>query len=419
MFLYSTAGGEKVALHEAILRGFAPGGGLYLPCSFPRLSKQEFAALKGLSFLELAIRVSTFLWGGELSSTTIEAICEQAFSFPLPFRSFSENRYLLELFHGPTLSFKDIGARFLAAYIEHLNMEITVLVATSGDTGSAVGQAFRHVPGAQVVILFPKGRVTQLQRQQLTRIGGNVRAVEVEGTFEECQQLLKKACLDPDLQNKRRLTTGNSINIGRLFPQAFYFIYAASQVEEAIFSVPSGNFGHLVSGLFAKRMGAPIARFLAATNINDEVPQFLKTGEYHPHTAYPTVAVSMDVGDPSNFPRLEALFNHSIQKMRQEIEGFSYTDKEIWAGILEFYEKEKTVLDPHTAVGYLALKRAQKKEARPGIFLATAHPAKFQEKMPPHLPLPVPEELQEALKLPSQAIPLKANYSAFKELLIT
>lgn len=417
---------EEASFQEAIFQGFASDGGVFVPKTLPVFSSRTLKKLRGLSLTELAIEAGKILFQDDLDPHLAETVIEEAFNFPAPFFSFSQGMSLLELFHGPTLSFKDFGARFLARLMYRLgtgNKKVTVLVATSGDTGSAVGNAFLGLPGFRVFILYPKGFVTPLQKQQLTTIGGNVTALEVEGGFEDCQSLLKRACLDPELKKRQLVTTGNSINIGRIFAQALYYFYAYSQLPEhgqkAIFSVPCGNFGHLVSGIFAERMGLPVARFIAATNINDEVPLFLKSGLFEPHPAYHTIAVSMDVGNPSNFPRLLALYEHSLEKMREAIWAIRFTDDEIREGIRKMLKEYGYLLDPHSATAYLALESYLKKEpAYPGIFFATAHPAKFQEALQfiaPHIEMPA--KLQKTLEKPQQAISLPNNYEALKDLL--
>lgn len=427
MRFYSTEGrSEEATFREAIFRGYAPDGGVYVPKTLPTFSSKALRKLRGLSLTELGIEAGKTLFQEDLTPQLVEKVIEEAFNFPAPFFSFSKRLYLLELFHGPTLSFKDFGARFLARLMYRLgspDKRVTVLVATSGDTGSAVGNAFLGLPGFRVFILYPKGCVTAFQKQQLTTLGGNITALEVEGGFEDCQSLLKQACLDPDLRKEQLVTTGNSINVGRIFAQALYYLYAYSQLPEhgppALFSVPCGNFGHLVSGILAERMGLPVSRFIAATNINDEVPLFLKSGFFEPHPAYHTIAVSMDVGNPSNFPRLLALYDHSLEKMRQGMWALRFTDDEIREGVRKMFKEYGYVLDPHSATAYLALERYLKTEPNgPGIFFATAHPAKFQETLQGIVPqVEIPEKLRKTLEKPQQVTILPNHYEAFKDLL--
>ena len=360
-----------------------------------------------------------------MAAEEIKAICEEALTIPTPFLSFPNQMHLLELFHGPSLSFKDFGARFLASILRRerkMGEETIVLVATSGDTGSAVGLAMSGLPGIRAYILFPKGHITATQKQQLTTIGHTVKAIEIEGSFEECQNLVREALNDRELHEEGNITTGNSLNIARLIPQALYYFYAYSQLpehgNEAVFSVPCGNFGHLISGILAKKMGLPVRHFLAVTNINDEIPIYLRTGNFQPHEAYHTLAVSMDVGNPSNFPRLLDLYAHSVENMRQDLLGFSITDERILAGIREMYGDYGYLLDPHGATAYCAAKDYLQLTKNPLIFFATAHPAKFRESLSSiaTAPIHVPERLQNAFSKPQNYLTLPASYQALKEL---
>lgn len=427
MRFYSTGGNVRdVSFKEAVFQGLAPDGGLYLPQNFPSLSPDLYMNSQELSFSELSIQLAASIFEAELTPDEVRVVCEDAFNFPTPFLHFPDNLSLLELFHGPSLSFKDYGARFMAALLRlwRQKEEIIVLCATSGDTGSAVGLAFHNIPGIRVFVLFPKGRVTPSQQKQLTGIGGNVKAVEIDGSFEACQSLVREALLDTELQKDGIVTIGNSINVARIFPQALYYFYAYSQLakphEEIIVSVPSGNFGHLVSGIFAKRMGLPIHRFLAATNINDEVPLFLQSGIFQPHEAYQTLAVSMDVGNPSNFPRLLELYGGSLEALREDILGFSVTDSQIKEAVLHMYERFGYLLDPHGATAYLALKEYLKitKRVRKGLFFATAHPSKFIESLASIIsaPIHIPEQLQVLMNKKSHYINIKPSYKQLKEL---
>ena len=431
MRFYSTAGRIKdVSFQEAVLDVMAPDGGLYLPDKLPFFSPELLKKTRGLSFLELSVELGKILFENVLEPSLVEKICEEAFNFPTPFLHFPNDLYLLELFHGPTLSFKDFGARFLASLLyawRKQDQEIIVLAATSGDTGSAVGSAFCGRPGVSVYILYPKGRITPTQEQHLTTIGHNVKAVQVQGSFDDCQRLLKQALLDPELKRGGIVTTANSINVARLFPQALYYFYAYSQLPEygpeALFSVPCGNFGHLVSGILAKRMGLPVARFLGATNINNEVPLFLQTGAFRPHESYPSMAVSMDVGNPSNFPRLLSLYENSIENLRVDLLSSDFTDAQIAEGIQEIYRTYGYLLDPHSATAYLALKEYPqlKKKGHPGILFATAHPSKFTESLSEVIshPIPLHEHLQAAFTKSPNFITLPPSYESLKELLYT
>ncbi len=428
MRFYSTAGQVKgVTFKEAVLQGLAPDGGLYLPESLPQFSIDQFKHKADLSFLELSIELARVLFEGVFTKEEVSQLCEEAFNFPLPLVSFPDKIHALELFHGPTLSFKDVGCRFLGALFKkwsHDHQQRIVLVATSGDTGSAVGMALRGIPGVRVIILYPKGRVTPSQEQQITTIGRNVKAVQVDGSFEDCQNLLRQAILDPELQIEANITTANSQNIARILAQALYYFYAYSQLlpetEEVVFSVPCGNFGHLVSGMLAKRMGLPVSRFLGATNANNEVPLFLHSGVFRPHDAYPTIAVSMDVGNPSNFPRMLKLYGGSLEKLRADVLGVDFTDQQIMEAIQEMFVAYGYLLDPHSATSYLALREYMKLEKRQhaGVFFATAHPAKFLDSLAPLVstPIHVPERLQAALSKPKNYLAIPPSFKALKEL---
>jgi threonine synthase len=426
---YSTAGQVKgVSFKEAVLQGIAADGGLYLPESLPHFSVEQIKRGRGLSFLELSIELSNSLFAGLLTPQEVAQVCEEAFNFPLPFVAFPEDIYVLELFHGPSLSFKDVGARFLGALLKKWgkeDQERTVLVATSGDTGSAVGLALRNIPGVRVMILYPKGHITESQEQQITTIGRNVKAVQVEGSFEDCQNLIREALLDQELRQGYHVTTGNSLNVVRVLIQALCYFYAYSQLpegcKEAIFSVPCGNCGHLVSGVLAQRMGLAVDRFLAATNVNNEVPLFLQSGVYRPQAARSTIAVSMDVGNPSNFPRLLELYHHSLDHLRAALIGIDLTDQQIKETIQDMFSSYGYLLDPHSAIAYRALKEYLKleKQTHVGLFFATAHPAKFAESLATLIPtvIHVPDRLQVALAKPKSFLTIPPSYAAFKDLL--
>ena len=428
MRFYSTAGQVKgVSFEEAVLQGLPFDGGLYLPETLPWFSLQQLKRGVGLSFLELSVELCTVLFEGVFTVEEVTKLCEEAFTFPLPLVAFPQRTHVLELFHGPTLSFKDVGCRFLGALLKkwsHKEQERIVLVATSGDTGSAVGQALRGIPGVRVFILYPKGRVTASQEQQITTIGRNVKAVQVDGSYEDCQNLVKQAVLDPELRQEAHVMTANSPNIARILAQALYYFYAYSQLpeetEEVIFSVPCGNFGHLVSGMLAQRMGLPVHRFLGATNVNNEVPLFLRSGVFRPHDAYPTIAVSMDVGNPSNFPRLLELYGGSLEKLRKDLLGLDFTDAQICQTIQEMFAAYGYLLDPHSATAYLALREYMKLEKREhtGIFFATAHPAKFMESLTPLVSatIHVPDSLKATLSKPKSFLTIPPSFEALKEL---
>ncbi len=412
---------------EALALGFAPDGSLFIPEALPIFSPNDLLEQKESSFQDLSLFLARRFLGQEIPLPLLRKICFEAFDFPLPIKQMDEETWALELFQGPTLSFKDIGARFMAACVKHLWQEerpLTVLVATTGDTGSAVASAFHRMPQACVKILYPKGRVTPSQEKQLTTFGENVEALEIQGTFDDCQRLLKAAVLDSDLRKTLAITTGNSINVARLIPQLFYFFYAYLQIKPTLpfhVSVPCGNFGHLVSALLAKRAGLPIERFIAGTNINDEIPLYLKSGIFLPHPSLQTIAVSMDVGNPSNADRLFFLFNQKVENMRKEIVGLSFTDEEIRETIRRVKKEKQLIIDPHSAISYAALNAYRDKVPHPlsGLFLETAHPAKFIDVMKPLVgDIEIPERLQQALKKKKKATPLKADFEAFKSHLL-
>lgn len=419
---------QAVPLFEAVTTGFAPDGSLYLPTQLPFLTPDEIRSFRGCSLEAVCFFLMKRLLSEDFSEEEIFLLVQESFTFPTPLIAFPEEMYGLELFHGPTLSFKDFGARFFACLIKRLWKEekpLHILVATTGDTGSAIGAAFHGIPHAHVTILFPKGKVTPSQEKQLTTLGSTVTALEINGTFDACQMLLKQALLDPTLRKELALTTGNSINVARLLPQTLYFFYAYSCMKTSaplIASVPCGNFGHLVSAILAKRMGLPIARFVAATNINDEVPLFLKSGVFSPHASWPSIAVSMDVGNPSNFPRLLSLYQGSLELIRNDMVGMSFSDDEIRQGIQELYRQTRYILDPHASVSYLALRRylSGERNGHQGLFLLTAHPAKFPENIEPLIgkPIAIPARLETALKGKKEAISLSDDYLEFKEFLL-
>ncbi len=387
--LYSTNNRQHTAtLKEAVVRGQAPDRGLYMPGHIPVLPDTFYHNLKGLPFDEIALKVAWALLRNEIELSDLKRIVDDSMNFPIPLVRVEEGVYSLELFHGPTLAFKDVGARFMARLLGHFlknaDKEVTVLVATSGDTGSAVAHGFLGVPGIRVVILYPSGKVSPLQEKQLTTLGQNITALEVEGTFDDCQVLVKQAFADEELNKRLNLTSANSINIARLIPQSFYYHYAWSQLAEnerdkVVVSVPSGNFGNLTAGLLAKRMGLPIHRFVAATNANDIVPKYLQTGRFEPRASVATCSNAMDVGNPSNFARMMDLYGNDREKLSNDVAAYVLNDSDTKTAIAEVLKTAGYWLDPHGAVGYLALKKHLNQEPATGIFLETAHPAKFIE----------------------------------------
>ena len=396
MKFVSTRGrAPAVDFKSALFAGLAPDGGLYVP---ERLEKLPVAALNDLG-------IARFFVGEEIPADQLAALLADALNFPIPLVTVRDGLFALELFHGPTFAFKDVGARVMARLMAHFHDSrepLTVLVATSGDTGSAVAQAFFGVDRTRVVVLFPEGQVTRVQEAQFTTLGGNVTAVAVKGTFDECQRLVKEAFASPSLGAQARLTSANSINIGRLLPQIFYYVRAAAAQPNASMSVPSGNFGNLTAGLLAWKLGASIAGFVAATTINDTLPRYLATGVYTPKPSVSTLANAMDVGDPSNVERMRWLFRDDVDEMRRVIASSVHTDDDVRGAILELTTRHGYLADPHTAIGYLGTKRIP--AGSPAVFLSTAHPAKFGEVVEPVIgrPVPLPAALAEALARPRQ-----------------
>ena len=418
------------SLHDAVLQGLAPDGGLYLPTEIPSFSLNFIEHLHSMSIQEIAFEVARQFTKQEITKATLEEIIDCAITFDAPLAKIEDEVYSLELFHGPTLAFKDFGARFMARltaqFVQNLDRELTVLVATSGDTGSAVAHGFMDIDGIRVVLLYPSGRVSKIQEQQLTTLGGNVTAVELDGTFDDCQKLVKQAATNSEVLKKLNLTSANSINIARLIPQIFYYFRGVGQLQQEfrdlVISVPSGNFGNLTAGILAKKMGLPIQKFIAATNINDIVPKYLESGIYEPKPSIETIANAMDVGNPSNFSRILELYDHSVDKIRKDICGAHFTDDQIRDTIHEVFEATGTILDPHGAIGYMGLINFIKNSSIPrtGIFLATAHPAKFWDHVYPIVgdQLQMPDSLQQALDKEKQSILMENDFEQFKELLL-
>jgi threonine synthase len=421
----------EVSLRDAVLSGSAPDGGLYMPIDVPRLPAEFFQRLRSLSFAEIAQEVGSVFTGVEIPPQVLNRIVTEAFDFPIPLVPVGERLYVLELFHGPTLAFKDFGARFMARlmgyFVEESGKQLTVIVATSGDTGSAVAQAFLGVPGIRVVILYPTGRVSTAQEKQLTTLGQNIAALEVTGSFDDCQRLAKQALVDPVLAGKLNITSANSINIGRLIPQIFYYFAAMAQLPSpelpVVFSVPSGNFGNLTGGLFAKRIGLRVAQFIAATNTNDVVPEFLRSGNMIPRASRHTLSNAMDVGNPSNFARIVDLYGNDLQAIRRDIWGCSFSDEETLRAMHDVELRHKYVLDPHTAIGVLGWQSYAKQNhnATQGVVLATAHPAKFAETVARAIGIRIdmPERLVSFLNRPKKSIPFPNRFSELQEFLLT
>src|SRR6202048_3814332 len=388
---YRSTGGKAplTSLRGAVLRGLAPDGGLYLPVEIARRTPQELEEFRRLPFTEVCFRVARPFVGPELPEEVLWQIVSEAINFPVQLVSLSPGLHILELFHGPTLAFKDFGARFMARlmgyFVRDETRQLTVLVATSGDTGSAVAHGFLRVPGIRVVILYPSKRISEAQEKQFTTLGENITALEVAGTFDDCQRLVKQAFSDVELNKRAFLTSANSINIGRLLPQMFYHVAAYRQLPVAsvplIVSVPSGNFGNLTAGLFAKRIGLPVTRFVAATNANDVVPRYLADGQFQPHPAIATLSNAMDVGNPNNFPRLLDLCRGKLEYVQKEIWGHGATDHETLAAMKSVHDRFDYIADPPTAVGVLRWEAYRREHPEPaqGLVLSTAHPAKFAD----------------------------------------
>ncbi len=406
---------------DALFAGTALDGGLYFPERFEPLPTASLEALRSADMVEIATVVGEHLLHGEIGKAELHALVREALDFPIPLVQVADRAWVLELFHGPTRAFKDVGARVQARLLHHFTdgTPLTILVATSGDTGSAVAQAFHGVPDTCVVVLYPEGQVTDVQEAQMASLGGNITAVAVDGTFDDCQGLVKQAFADEAVRKHVWLTPANSINLGRLLPQVFYYFVLARLAAAPIVSVPSGNFGNLTAGLIAKRIGLPVRRFVAATNVNDVVPAYLRSGVYAPRPSVRTVANAMDVGTPSNFERMRALYDDDIDRMRQDVMGTAFTDTQVVEAIGRVYRDQGYVLDPHGAIAWLGLQEALEQDtSATGVFLATAHPAKFREVVEPAIGATValPPALAEALARPRQSIRIAASYPALVDL---
>jgi len=392
MKFYSTKNRSlKVSLKEALFQGLPADKGLFMPDQIHPFPDSFFKRLPHLSLPEIGFEVSKQLLSDEIDNSNLHEIVDQALTFDAPLVRLENRTFIMELFHGPTLAFKDFGARYMAHllgyFLDREEKELHILVATSGDTGSAVGHGFLNVPGIKVTLLYPKGKVSFIQEKQLTTIGGNVSALEVSGTFDDCQRMVKEAFLDPDLAEKMWLTSANSINIGRLIPQSFYYFHAFARLHETglplFFSVPSGNFGNLCGGLIASRMGLPVVQFIASTNANKVFPDFLESGKFQPQPSIHTISNAMDVGNPSNFARIMSLFDADLGRVKQEISGYWFDDAQTKEAIRQVHQNQDYLMCPHTAVGYLGWRKfeAESGLSKPanGVILATAHPSKFKD----------------------------------------
>lgn len=428
MKYYSTNGkASKATLKEAVVKGLAEDRGLYMPEHIKTLPQEFYDGIENLSFQEIAYRVADAFFGEDVPADVLRKIVYDTLSFDVPAVRVSEDIYSLELFHGPTLAFKDVGARFMARLLQYYRdgEEVNVLVATSGDTGSAVANGFLGVQGVRVYVLYPKGKVSPIQECQFTTLGQNVTAIEVDGVFDDCQALVKSAFMDADLNRHMRLTSANSINVARFLPQAFYYFYVYAQMkrigkaDKLVVCVPSGNFGNICSALFGKRMGLPIHRFIAANNANDVFYKYLTTGLYEPKASVQTIANAMDVGNPSNFARILDLYEGSCEAIRADMEGVSYSDQQIADSIRECLQQTGYLLDPHGACGWRAL-REKLREGETGVFLETAHPAKFKSTVDgiTGQSVEIPEKLAAFMNGVKQSVPMTASFADFKQYLM-
>ena len=419
-----------ISLQNAVVKGLAEGKGLFMPDTIKKLPKSFFDKIDTMSFQEIAYTVADAFFGEDVEADALKKIVYETLNFDVPLVHVIDNIYSLELYHGPTLAFKDVGGRFMSRLLGYFiqkesEKDVNVLVATSGDTGSAVANGFLGVKGIHVYVLYPKGLVSPIQECQFTTLGQNITALEVDGTFDDCQRLVKSAFMDADLNAKLKLTSANSINVARFLPQAFYYFYAYAQLKkmdkakDVVICVPSGNFGNITAGLFAKKMGLPIKRFIAANNRNDIFFQYLQTGEYSPRPSVSTIANAMDVGDPSNFTRVLDLYKGSHKAICEEISGATYTDNQIAETLKACYRENNYLLDPHGACGYRALKEKLQANEN-GVFLETAHPAKFLETVEQIIgeKVEIPQKLQEFMKGKKESISISKEFESFKKYLL-
>lgn len=415
---------HRTSFREAVIKGLAPNKGLYFPESIPQLPDGFIHQIESLSEQEIAFELMSPFVSEDIGADVLSRIIKETLSFPLPLVKLSKRLSVLELFHGPTMAFKDIGARFMAQSLGHFyrneDKEITVLVATSGDTGGAVANGFYKVPGVKVVILYPSGKVSHIQEMQLTSLGHNISALEVEGTFDDCQHMVKTAFMDQDLTSTQTLTSANSINVARWLPQMIYFLLAFKQLEDKnipwVISVPSGNFGNICAGMLAHKIGLPCHKFIASTNVNKTVPDYLKTASYSPVASIQTISNAMDVGDPSNFSRILELYKSDHSALKQDLEGHWFTDEQTREAIKELYQQYGYISDPHGAIGYLGLLEYLKAnpEAQ-GTFLETAHPAKFKNEVENTLSIDIDLPAQLASFADNTKVAEKiSSYDAFK-----
>jgi len=417
----------KVSFSEAVIKGLAPDKGLYFPESITPLPKSFFDNIENLDTIEIGFQTIKQFVGDEIPETELRDILTDVLSFDFPVIDITKNIGTLELFHGPTMAFKDVGARFMARCLGYFNRnnddKVTVLVATSGDTGGAVAQGFLGVKGVDVVILYPSGKVSDIQERQLTTLGQNITALEIDGVFDDCQDMVKKAFLDESITDHMQLTSANSINIARWLPQLFYFVFAYKQLKskgkEIVFSVPSGNFGNICAGIVAHKLGLPVKHFVAATNVNDTVVRYMKTANYESKPSKATISNAMDVGNPSNFIRIQQLFDNKFESLKDNFSAYSFDDAATRDAMKEIYNQNKYIADPHGAVGYLGLKEYDLQEGEYGVFLETAHPVKFLDIVETTLDIkiPIPAQIQKVMNKPKVSI--KTNdYKKLKEFLL-
>jgi threonine synthase len=417
----------KVSFEEAVIQGLATDKGLYFPETITPLAPTFFDTIENLSHTEIAFEAIKQFVGDEIPAETLKQIIAETLCFDFPVVEVEKNIYALELFHGPTMAFKDVGARFMSRCLAYFNRDKkdntnTVLVATSGDTGGAVASGFLGVKGVEVIILYPSAKVSDIQEKQLTTLGQNIKALEVDGVFDDCQDMVKKAFLDDSLKHKN-LTSANSINIARWLPQMFYFFFAykalKKQNKPLIFSCPSGNFGNICAGIIAKKMGLPVAHFVAATNVNDTVPRFLVDGYYDPKPSIATISNAMDVGNPSNFIRIQEMYHNDLEQFKTDFSSFTFTDIQTIEAMKTIYRTSNYIAEPHGAVGYLGLKKELENHTDAiGIFLETAHPIKFSDVVEPTLnvKLPIPTQIESVLNKEKVSVKIK-NYEELKTFL--
>lgn len=422
----------RVSFKDAVMKGLSDDGGLFMPTNIPSFSHDFFSDLKNKSIVQIAYELISNYSDEDLKDSELHDIVEKAFTFDAHVQLLSDNIGVLELFHGPTLAFKDFGARFMARTMGHfakdLDKDLNILVATSGDTGSAVASGFFNVEGVNVFILYPSGKVSYNQEKQLTTYGNNITALEIEGTFDDCQRIVKQAFLDNEIKQKHYLSSANSINIARLLPQAVYYIDAVKQLLELdkkiVFSVPSGNLGNITAGLIAKKMGLPVHKFISATNVNNVFTEYINSGSFNPRESVPTLSNAMDVGNPSNLARINELYDNDLEMIKVDINSSSYDDELTKATIKEVYEKYSYIIDPHGAVGYLAWKKYSEMNETSdsiGVILETAHPAKFKEVCESVLNknIIMPDRLSECLSKEKVSVKLSNSYEEVKKYLLS